>query len=94
MVAASVLDAEKYRITEAARRLNTHVSTIHRWAQRGIGGVKLRITRVGGRSFVLKDDLEDFIRRRSDPPPATEIEAAPLAHRAEEAGRRLSAIGL
>lgn len=92
---ASVLDEPKYTIAEAARRVGprTSAATIFRWAQRGVGGVKLRITRIGGRSYVLHKDLEAFISRRSDPPSEAERRDH-VADRAAAAGRQLDKLGL
>jgi len=89
----SSLDAEKYRLAEAAQRLGTHVSTLFRWSSKGIGGAKLRITRVGGRSYVLREDLERFIAARSDPAPASEPERD-VHRRAIDAGQALGRLGL
>jgi hypothetical protein len=51
---------------DLAKQLSTngralHVSTIHRWARRGVRGVRLRATRVGGRWFVEPQAFRDFI---------------------------------
>jgi len=50
-------------LAEAAKRLpgRPHVSTLHRWRTRGLHGVKLRTTKIGGRRFVTIEDLEEFI---------------------------------
>ena len=87
----ALLDAPKTPVSAAARRFGVHVSTLHRWAAKGVGGVRLPITRIGGRSYVLDEDLERFIARRSDPRP---VDEAAASRRADEAGRALDAIGL
>ena len=51
---------------DLAKQLSTngralHVSTIHRWARRGVRGVRLRATRVGGRWFVEPQAFRDFV---------------------------------
>jgi len=38
------------------------VSTIFRWAQRGIGGVKLEVIRVGGTQCTTVQALQDFFQ--------------------------------
>jgi len=38
-----------------------HVSTLHRWRLRGIGGVKLETIRIGGRRYTSHEALERFI---------------------------------
>ncbi len=37
------------------------LSTIHRWANQGIKGIRLRTLKVGGRRFVSKAEIEVFI---------------------------------
>lgn len=39
-----------------------HPSTIFRWIQRGVRGVKLQTKLVGGRRFVDDEALDDFLR--------------------------------
>lgn len=44
------------------------IRTLQRWATRGSRGVRLELTRVGGRIFVSRQALLDFIRQRSAEP--------------------------
>lgn len=89
---SSLLDAPRLTLAEAARKVHCHVSTLHRWRLKGVGGVKLKVTRIGGRSYVLRDDLESFIAERSDPPsPGPPALAMPV--RAAAATRALEALG-
>lgn len=37
-----------------------HISTIHRWRLRGVGGVKLESCLVGGRRFTSREALQRF----------------------------------
>ena len=90
---ASLIDAPRLSFTQAAHRLGCHVATLHRWSQHGVGGVKLRATRIGGRSYVTLTDLDRFIAARSDPAPTADI-AADRQARADAAGRQLDAMGL
>ena len=51
---------------EAAARLSTggrrlHVATIHRWAQRGIRGVRLEYAKVGRYCVTTADAVERFV---------------------------------
>ena len=39
------------------------LSSIHRWAFRGVRGVKLGVTRVGGRIYTTERDIENFINQ-------------------------------
>jgi hypothetical protein len=58
---AGILDAERFPLSEVARRLNVHVATCWRWARVGVRGRTLPTFLVGGRRFVLKRDLETFL---------------------------------
>ena len=42
-----------------------HPSTITRWALYGLGGVKLSSTKVAGRRYVRRDDLQRFLEECS-----------------------------
>lgn len=52
-------------ITVAAREVpgRPHVSTIWRWVNRGVRGVKLETIMVGGRRFTSREALERFNQR-------------------------------
>jgi hypothetical protein len=43
------------------RGRRTHVSTVHRWVQRGVGGVRLEAIRVGGRWLSSREALGRFV---------------------------------
>lgn len=89
----SLLHAKKLSLSEAARRLGVHTSTLHRWANPGLRGRKLRVVRIGGRSYVLESDLERFIAHFSDPPTEAE-QAHDFAERAKDANAKCAALGL
>jgi hypothetical protein len=38
------------------------IETIGRWISRGVNGVRLRATKIGGRVYVLPEDLDAFVR--------------------------------
>ena len=40
-----------------------HVSTLHRWRLRGIGGVRLETIRIGGRILTSRQSLARFLTR-------------------------------
>ena len=40
-----------------------HIATIHRWRMRGVRGVRLETTLVGGRRFTSKEAIERFFKR-------------------------------
>ena len=45
-----------------------HISTIWRWAQRGVRGHKLRLVRCGG-TYILRSDPERFLAAINDQTP-------------------------
>jgi hypothetical protein len=47
-----------------------HVSAVYRWAQRGVGGLRLEAVRVGGTTYTSREALQRFARTpRDDVPP-------------------------
>jgi hypothetical protein len=57
--------ANHITLAEAARLLPGCISptTVWRWTRRGIVGIKLKSKSIGARTFVTKDDLEEFVRQ-------------------------------
>jgi hypothetical protein len=49
-------------LSQAARELpgRPHISTLHRWRQRGVSGVKLQTCVVGGRRYTTREWLLEF----------------------------------
>jgi len=47
-------------LNELARRLGVHPGTLFRWRRAGVRGVRLRTTRLGGRTGVQAPDLSEF----------------------------------
>lgn len=74
-------------IQTAAKKLGRHVRSLHRWRERGIEGIRLKCTRVGGRWYVTDDNLREFVERLSARRPATIPPRTTRAahHRAETA---------
>jgi hypothetical protein len=75
-----------------------HVSTIHRWRLRGIGGVKLDTIRIGGRRYTSHEALERFINATTAAAdgikPAKEAPRKRQRQRHEQAERELDAAGI
>jgi hypothetical protein len=46
-------------------QMRVHVSTIWRWANRGIGGVKLETIKLGGKTLTTSQAVTRFIRKTS-----------------------------
>lgn len=63
--------ADPLTVNELAQALDKNISTIFRWASpRGVRGQRLRLTRIGGRTYVRRLDFESFlaaINRSSTP---------------------------
>jgi hypothetical protein len=61
-----LFDEQIMTFTEAAKALPSvngrriHVSTLWRWSQRGVGGIRLETRRLGGRVVTSKEALERF----------------------------------
>lgn len=58
---AESLDAKRLSVIEVARRLDIHVSSVWRWINTGVRGVKLPTIRIGERRFVRETDLITFL---------------------------------
>jgi hypothetical protein len=56
-------DRDLFSVTELAQSLDKNVATIYRWGSpRGVRGHRLRLTRIGGRTYVERADWEAFCR--------------------------------
>ena len=62
-------------IAEAVRALprvrpgrKPHRSTLYRWMDSGVGGVRLEFARIGGTRVTSREALQRFVDRRSDGP--------------------------
>ena len=55
-------------LREAAQLLpgRPHIATLHRWRLRGVKGIKLKTIKVGGRRFVSRESLEEFIAQTTE----------------------------
>lgn len=52
-----------FPLKEAAKRIpgNPHFSTLIRWSQKGVHGVKLETKRFGNRVFVTQEAIDRFL---------------------------------
>jgi hypothetical protein len=52
-------------LTDVAKSLpgRPHVSTLHRWRMRGIRGIKLETTKLGGKRLTSREALQRFADR-------------------------------
>ena len=46
---------------EVADIVGVHVKTVQRWALHGVRGIRLRSTLIGGRRFIYRWDLANFL---------------------------------
>lgn len=63
----------------------THISTIHRWIQRGVRGVRLEAVRIGGSLFTSREALQRFADRLTAPPVLNPLPPAANPHGSEAA---------
>jgi hypothetical protein len=61
-----LLDKRRYTLPQIARRADVHPGTVWRWVTSGVRGTKLPSVRVGGRLYVLEDDLDAFIESSNE----------------------------
>jgi excisionase family DNA binding protein len=89
-----ILTAERFSVTETAHRLNVHVSTVWRWIHRGIRGRRLETVRVGGRRFVLRKTLENYLNNEPISESETPVTPIPPTKRLEQAQTALARFGV
>lgn len=71
-----------------------NISTLWRWATKGVRGIRLATVIIGGRRMVTPRALEDFLQRLNADQPADEEETdADLQRRAREAAAALERLG-
>lgn len=58
-------EAPKLLPTRNGKRL--HISTLFRWVQRGVDGVKLEVLRIGGTTYTSREALQRFAEARTRP---------------------------
>ena len=58
----ALLTEKRISLSKLAQREGVAVSTVWRWAKRGVGGVKLATVRVGGRDHTTDSLWEEFVR--------------------------------
>lgn len=85
------VDEERISPILLAKRLRVHVATVWRWILHGVRGRKLRSITVGGRRFILRSDLEDFLRQGNPKRPPLKNE---VVTRAAVASAQLNALGV
>lgn len=83
------IDDDRLSINDVAKALSVHPATVWRWTKQGARGRRLRTVQVGGRRFVLRGDLEQFVQ-------ADDVSMPSLTwqKRADIAGSLLDSLGV
>jgi hypothetical protein len=89
-VLADTLSIEEAKHQWFGDKVSTH--TLRRWIAKGVGApkIKLKAVRIGGRYFLRRRDVEEFVAATKDPELYRRHQ---LTIRAERAKRRLIAAG-
>ena len=94
-MAASLLDESPLTLAEAAKVLprlrggkRVHVATLHRWALKGVAGVRLETIRLGRTVVTSREALQRFAERLG----AREVPAAPASPDAATRAHRVDAL--
>ena len=87
------------RLNEAAKSLPTrpHVSTLWRWNQKGVRGIKLETILIGGIRYTSEEALQRFFDRTTAAADGTEFTPRTSAQRQrsiEQAERELNDAGI
>jgi len=76
-----------------------HISSVFRWAQKGVAGVRLEVVKVGGRTYTTEESLQRFAdqvtaARNGNPIPTATRTSAQRRRASERADLELSAMGV
>jgi hypothetical protein len=70
--------AKRYSGKDLAERLRVHPRTVRRWRVKGVAGVKLRPTQIGGRVFYRGRDVKAFLREVREAKGVKTVPAGPM----------------
>jgi hypothetical protein len=59
-MASDILSEQRLTLTEAAKRLDVHVASIHRWIGPGVRGCRLETFYLGCKRFTTVEAIERF----------------------------------
>jgi len=90
----SILDADRLSLSQAARKVGVHVSTIWRWTLHGVQGRRLASFHVGGRRYVLREELERFLEAGRDGSSKGQADREETGRRASVAAEQLEQFGI
>lgn len=92
------LERERLSLNEVAQLLDKNLSTVWRWCLTGIkrDGVRVKLPSIviGGRRYVFRDDLDDFLGALNSDDPTPTKPSAKAKRRADAAADKLDSIGI
>jgi len=88
------LEAERLTLNKAAQLLDVHLATVWRWCLHGVRGRKLPSFVLGGRRFITRDDLDDFVAAQNTPACSKAKPSKKSQRRAERAETKLDQLGI
>ena len=88
-----LIDRVKLTMSQGARRVGVSTPTMWRWKEVGVRGRRLPTFLVGGRRYVLLDDLKAFVAAGREPTPPT-TSRADVSDRAATAEAELARRGV
>ena len=53
-------------LPRSANGKKIHISTIHRWHNKGVKGIRLEAVRIGGRRYTTLENVEKFCKQLSE----------------------------
>ena len=86
---------DRFTVREVSQIVDKHVSTIFRWALRGIRGHRLRLVLIGGQRYVLRQDLLAFFHaiNEESATPSTACTATRRQQQIDQAAAELAEAG-
>lgn len=80
----ALLNEKRYALSKLAQRERVHTSTVWRWVNRGIRGVKLGTLQVGGRTYTTDSLYERFVRETTTAVRGKQVQTPEHGNRADE----------
>lgn len=80
----TLLAEDRISLTDLAKDEDRNVSTVWRWAQRGVRGVKLETFNVGGRRFTTREAFARFVEATTEAAQGSPVQS-PRTNRQREA---------
>lgn len=86
-----ILDGDHYSLAQVCEHIpgRPNISTVFRWVQKGVKGVRLRALRVGARIFISRDAIGEFLDALNAG--TSQLPPVPAATREREKQSRIAA---